>query len=166
MALKLQDVMARTPSPQILSVVGLNTSELDYDDLTMKEGFSDGTALGRFQWAQHLFATEFNATFSVPYNIYMPGLVRTKILRNEPQPMGTMVRLANRVIGIEATTAAENVRRVIEDVVQNHRKAVYYRVDKLAESPNRWGERCLREAALGHHPRAPRESPFIGREVA
>ena len=135
MSKKLEDVLKATPGSQILTVVGLNTSKLDYDDLTMSRNYSSGRALGRWQWATQVFSKKFNETSPVLMNIYMPGLVRTKILSNEPGPMRLMVKLMNLVIGISVEKSAENVFTVITDIAQNKRKDAYYQWKELKPSP-------------------------------
>jgi len=135
MAKKCKALLKATPGSQILSVVGKNISKLDYGDLNMEKKFSDMDALGKWQWAEQLFAKEFNSQSSVPMNIYMPGLVKTKILKNETQLMRLIVGIANLIIGISTEKSAENVFRVITDVAQNNRKGVYYSVNKVEASP-------------------------------
>jgi NAD(P)-dependent dehydrogenase (short-subunit alcohol dehydrogenase family) len=116
LTLKLRGLLEGNQGSQIMTVVGLNVQRLDFDDLTMETDFSGRAALARWQWAAQVFAGEFNRRNSVPLNIYIPGLVRTKILANEPQPMRTFVKLMNLVIGIPVDKAADNVFSVMEEV--------------------------------------------------
>lgn len=132
---KCESILMSTPGSQILSVVGKNISKLDYDDFNMGNNFSAMKALGQWQWAEHLFVKEFNSKSSVIMNLYMPGLVQTKILKNEPQPMKFIVGIANLIIGIPTEKSADNVWLAINDVVQNNRKGVYYWVNKIKVSP-------------------------------
>jgi retinol dehydrogenase 12 len=107
--LRLQGVLEATPGAQVMTVVGLNAEHADLDDLMLAEGFTAQAALGRWQWCQQVFLGEINGRSPVLANIYMPGLVRTKILANEPQPMRTIVRVANLIVGISVDKAADNV---------------------------------------------------------
>ncbi len=126
MALKLEPVLQAVPDSQIMTVVGLNTEKLDYEDLTIAENYTSGKALARWQWSTRVFTRKFNTVSPVPMNVYMPGLVRTKILANEPQPMRLMVKIMNRVIGISVEKSAENVFIALNDVIQNKRRGVVY----------------------------------------
>ena len=121
---KLESVLKATPGSQALTVVGLNVARVDFDDLTMEKRFSSQEALGRWQWATQLFTGEFNRRSPVLMNIYMPGLVRTKILANEPQPMRTMVKIMNLIVGIPVEKAADNVFAVVGDVIHRGSKGV------------------------------------------
>ena len=126
MALKLEPVLKATPEAQIMTVVGLNTAKLDYADLTIAKNYSSGAALARWQWSTRVFSKKFNTVSPVMMNVYMPGLVRTKILANEPQPMRLMVKIMNLVVGIPVEKSAENVLIALSDVVRNQRKDVVY----------------------------------------
>jgi NAD(P)-dependent dehydrogenase (short-subunit alcohol dehydrogenase family) len=126
MALKLEPVLKATPNSQIMTIVGLNTEKLDYEDLTITRNYTSGKALARWQWSTQVFTKKFNLVSPVPMNVYMPGLVRTKILANEPQPMQMMVKIMNLAIGIPVEKSAENVYIALNDVVQNKRKDVVY----------------------------------------
>jgi NAD(P)-dependent dehydrogenase (short-subunit alcohol dehydrogenase family) len=128
LSLELRALLERTEGAQILSVVGLNLERLDLDDPSMGAAFSSMKALGRWQWAIQVFAREWNRRSSVPMNTYMPGLVKTKILANEPQPMRLFVQLANLVMGVPVARAGEELSFVVEDVVkQKHRDGYYAR---------------------------------------
>jgi NAD(P)-dependent dehydrogenase (short-subunit alcohol dehydrogenase family) len=113
---RLQTVLEATPGSQVMTVVGLNTERLDFDDLTMERGFAGKSALGRWQWATQVFTGEFECRSPVAMNIYMPGLVKTKILDNEPQPRRTLVKVMNVIVGIPVEKAADNVFSVLEEV--------------------------------------------------
>lgn len=127
----LESVLAATVDSQVLTVVGLNKSRLDFDDLAMERGFKAMEALGRWQWATHLFAREYSQRTSVPMNIYMPGIVKTKILSSEPQPMRTVIRLLYLFFAISVERSAKNVVSVMRDVRERHRRGAYYSGDKL-----------------------------------
>ena len=71
---KLEGIMAKTAESQILSVIGLDTQPLDFNDLTVSSGFSGRKGLARWQWAMNLYASEYKKTGKVPLNLYMPGL--------------------------------------------------------------------------------------------
>ncbi len=122
MTLKLDSVLKATPGAQILTVVGLNVERLDFDDLTMEKQYTSQAALGRWQWAMQVFAGEYNRRTSVPINIYMPGLVKTKILSNEPQPMRTIVKVMNLIIGIPVEKATNNVVSVVGQIASSGNK--------------------------------------------
>ncbi|MBI5650424.1 MAG: SDR family NAD(P)-dependent oxidoreductase [Chloroflexi bacterium] len=128
---KLEPILQATPHAHILTVIGMNAIKVDFDDLTIAKKFSGWLGLGRWQWATQVFANQFNATSAVPMNVYMPGLVRTKILANEPQPMRLVVQIANLVMGIPVEKSAENIFNVMNDVTQNKRKGAHYKWDKL-----------------------------------
>jgi NAD(P)-dependent dehydrogenase (short-subunit alcohol dehydrogenase family) len=127
----LEDMLRATPEAQVLTVVGLNLERIDFDDLTMEKRFRDMSALGRWQWAMQVFVREFNRRGIVPMNVYMPGLVRTKILSKEPLPMRAIVRLASLFVGIPAEKSADEVVRVIEEIVRNRSRDCYYARTKL-----------------------------------
>ena len=135
MTFKLEPILQATPNAHILTVIGMNTAKVDFDDLTIAKNFSSGLALGRWQWATQVFAKQFDATRTVPMNVYMPGLVRTKILANEPQPMRLVVQIANLVMGIPVEKSADNIFNVMNDVSQNKRKGAHYEWDKLKPAP-------------------------------
>jgi NAD(P)-dependent dehydrogenase (short-subunit alcohol dehydrogenase family) len=132
LALELEDVLAATAGSQILSVVGLNKSRLDFDDLSMQQGFSGMKALGRWQWAVQVFAREFERRSPVPMNIYMPGIVKTKILRSEPNVlMRTMIRAVYAVKAASVEDSAGYVLGVMRDIEDNGRRDAYYSVKTL-----------------------------------
>ena len=56
----------------------------------------------------------------------MSGLVKTKILANEPQPMRAFVKLMNVIVGVSVEKAAENIYSVMNDVTINHKKGKCY----------------------------------------
>jgi NAD(P)-dependent dehydrogenase (short-subunit alcohol dehydrogenase family) len=132
---KLEKVLENTPDSQILSVIGLDTVPLDFSDPTMERGFTGRKGLGRWQWAMNLFATEYTKTGKVPLNLYMPGLVKTKVLANEPQPMRAFVKIMNIIMGITPEQSADNVHVVINDIVANHKKGACYSWKKERELP-------------------------------
>jgi NAD(P)-dependent dehydrogenase (short-subunit alcohol dehydrogenase family) len=127
----LEDLLRATPDAHVLTVVGLNLERIDFEDLSMVKRFTDMRALGRWQWAMQVFAREFNRRGAVPMNVYMPGLVRTKILSNEPQPMRAIVQLANSFVGIGAEKSADEVVRVVEEIGRNRCRDCYYARTKL-----------------------------------
>jgi NAD(P)-dependent dehydrogenase (short-subunit alcohol dehydrogenase family) len=135
MTRKLQDILEKTRGSQVLSVVGLNRVRPDFDDLTMQTGFSGRKGLGRWQWAVDLWSREFNKLNSVPVNLYMPGLVKPKILANEPQPMRALVKVLNLVMGISVYKSAENIFTVMNDITFNNRSGVLYSYIKIKQLP-------------------------------
>ena len=72
------------------------------------------------------FSSEYNKTSKVPLNLYMPGLVKTKILANEPQPMRAFVKLMNFIMGLTPQQSADNVFVVINDIVSLKKKGTCY----------------------------------------
>lgn len=126
LAWALEDLLRKTPSSQVLSVVGLNLLRLDFDDPSSARGFSSMKALGRWQWAMQVFAREWNRRSPVAMNIYMPGLVKTKILANEPQPMRLFVQIANVIMGVPVLRAGQELYTVIEDIRTQNRRDSYY----------------------------------------
>lgn len=126
LAWALEDTMKATAGAQVLSVVGLNLDRVDFDDPTMGKRYSAGKALGRWQWAVQVFAREWNRRSPVAMNVFMPGLVRTKILANEPQPMRAVVQLMNLIIGIPVEKSAAEVAAVLDDVARSGQRDGYY----------------------------------------
>ena len=131
----LENVLKNTPNSQILSVIGLDTKRLDFDDLTIENKFSGGKGLGRWQWSMNVFTREFNEKSSIPLNLYMPGLVKTKILANEPQPMRAFVKLMNIIVGISVEKSAENIFSVLNEIVTNKKKCTCYSWKKERSFP-------------------------------
>jgi len=113
---KLESVLEATPKSQIISVIGLDTAPVDFDDISIKKDFTGRKGLTRWQWAINLFTQNYNQKNKVPINLYMPGLVKTKILKNEPQPMRLLVQIMNFIIGITPEKAAKNMYQVIEQI--------------------------------------------------
>ncbi|MBK8557773.1 MAG: hypothetical protein IPL65_19415 [Lewinellaceae bacterium] len=122
----LEKVLENTTNSQILSVIGMDTQPLDFNDPTIKNNFTGRKGLGRWQWAMNLYATEYNRTSKVPLNLYMPGLVKTKVLANEPQPMRAFVKLMNILMGITTEQSAENIFIVLNDIVSKKKKGTCY----------------------------------------
>jgi NAD(P)-dependent dehydrogenase (short-subunit alcohol dehydrogenase family) len=126
LAWELAAALERTPASQVLSVVGLNLERLDFEDPSSARKFSSMKALGRWQWSIQLFTREWNRCSPVPMNTYMPGLVRTKILASEPQPMRLIVKLANLLMGVPVGKSGEELAFVVDDVVKHGRRDGYY----------------------------------------
>lgn len=122
----LGDLLTVTPRSQVLSVVGLNLDRLDLTDPMTAAGFSSMKALGRWQWAAQLFARELTRRTSLTMNAYMPGLVKTKILASEPQPMRFVVQLANLFMGLSVEQAAREVLDVVDQVARTGARDVYF----------------------------------------
>lgn|SRR5574343_291834 len=117
---QLLPVLKITNKSQILSVIGLDVDRLDFDDLTIKTNFTGRKGLTRWQWAINLYTHHFNTIENVPMNLYMPGLVRTKILKNEPQPMRLFVQIMNKIMGLTPEQAADNLFYVIQQIEDNN----------------------------------------------
>jgi len=132
---KLENVLKATPNSQILTVVGLDTARLDFDDIAIKNNFTGRKALGRWQWCMNVFTREYSSKQTIPLNLYMPGLVKTKILANEPQPMRAFVKLMNVLVGISVEKSAENVFSVVNDIVANKKNGTCYSWKKERSFP-------------------------------
>lgn len=113
---KLKSVLEKTTKSQIISVIGLDVSRLDFSDITISNKFTGRKGLTRWQWAINLFTHYYNQHSSVPMNLYMPGLVKTKILKNEPQPSRLFVQIMNLIIGLSPEKAADNMYKVINEI--------------------------------------------------
>lgn len=117
---------------QVLTVVGLNKEKLDPDDLTMERGFTGMKALARWQWAVQVWTREWTARSGVPMNVYMPGLVKTKILRSEPNRAARLaLRVMNVVYASPPEKSAARIADVVRDVQATGARDGYYAVDKL-----------------------------------
>ncbi len=136
LAWALEDVLRRTTDSQVLTVVGLNLERLDLEDPSTPSGFSSMKALGRWQWAMQVFAREWNRRVPVPMNVYMPGLVRTKILASEPQPMRLVVQLANALMGVPVPKAGDELALVAEQLRASRAKDAYYARTKRKPARN------------------------------
>ena len=117
---------------QILTVVGLNKEKLDPDDLTLERGFKGMKALARWQWAMQVWTREWNERSPVPMNAYMPGIVKTKILKSEPSLFGRLALTA--VYAVAAAPVEKSAARVVgvmDEVQTTGVRDGYYAVDKL-----------------------------------
>ncbi len=123
---KLEETLAATKGSQVLSVIGLDVARLDFDDPTLEKDFTGRKGLTRWQWAMNLFVQDYAATGAVPINLYMPGLVKTKILSNEPQPMRIFVKIMNFIIGLTPEKAANNMLKVVDDISKKHKNGATY----------------------------------------
>jgi len=132
---KLENVLRTTPNSHILAVVGLDTVRLDFDDIAMNNNFTGRKALGRWQWSMNVFTKEYSLKRNIPLNLYMPGLVKTKILANEPQPMRAFVKLMNVLVGISVEKSAENVFSVMNGIVVNKKSGACYSWKKERSFP-------------------------------
>lgn len=132
---KLENILKNTPNSQILAVVGMDYSRIDFEDLTIEKNFTGRKGLTRWQWCMNVFTREFNAQNDIALNLYMPGLVKTKILVNEPQPMRAFVKLMNRIVGISVEKSAENIFSVINEVNKNKKKGTCYAWKKERSFP-------------------------------
>jgi NAD(P)-dependent dehydrogenase (short-subunit alcohol dehydrogenase family) len=130
MARRLEDALAAAGG-QIITVVGLNKEKLDPNDLTMEHGFTGMRALGRWQWSAQVWTREWNARSSVPANVYMPGIVKTKILKSEPNlAMRWAIQAIYAIKAASVETSAQRVVDVLHDVETNGRRDCYYAVDR------------------------------------
>lgn len=125
MALTLEPMLAATPDAQVLTVVGLNLDRVEGDP-SSAEGFSSMKVLGRWQWMQQVFLRAWNRRGAVRANTYMPGLVKTKILANEPQPMRSLVLLLGWIAGVPVERSGDELVTAVRDVVAAKRRDGYY----------------------------------------
>lgn len=132
----LEDVLRRTAGSQVLTVVGLNLERIDFEDPSTAKGFSSMKALGRWQWAMQIFAREWNRRIPVPMNVYMPGLVKTKILASEPQPMRLVVQIVNAIVGVPVQKAGDELAWVAEQLRADRVKDAYYARTKRKPARN------------------------------
>lgn len=123
---RLQTILESTPNAQILSVVGMDYNRIDFEDLTIEKEFTGRKGLTRWQWAMNVYTRAYNEKSHVPLNLYMPGLVKTKIWANEPQPMRLFVQVMNKIVGISVEKAADNIFHVINEITKNAKKSVCY----------------------------------------
>lgn len=128
--------LAATPGSQALTVVGRDTERPAFDDLSLAQGYTARSALKRWQWCTQVYIGEYGRRCRNLANIYMPGLVHTKILADEPQPMRTVVRIANLIFGIPPAKAGDNVYAVMEDVASSGAQGVTYAWSKRSKPLN------------------------------
>ncbi|MEI8094189.1 MAG: SDR family NAD(P)-dependent oxidoreductase [Spirochaetales bacterium] len=126
MAWKLESILAATPGSQILCTVGLNLERLDFEDLTMGKNFRAMVALGRWQWANQVFSRVWNRSSKVPMNIFMPGLVKTKILSTEPGFQRVLILLVMTFVAISTRKAAEQVFSTVSQATEQLSRDHYY----------------------------------------
>lgn len=137
LAWSLEEVLRRTPGAAVLGVVGLNLERVDLDAAV--DPVSSMRALGRWQWAHQMFTRAWTARVPVPTNTYMPGLVRTKILASEPQPMRLLVQIAQRLVGVPVERGGAELAQVVGELRGDPAQDVYYSRTK------RRGQRALGE---------------------
>lgn len=123
---KLQDALKSSSQAQILSLISLNQSRLDFEDLTMEQGFSGKGAVSRWQWAMQVYTREFSQRSSIPMNLYMPGVVKTKILAHQPLPMSLYARLVISVSGKTAEESASEIWTVMTEINETRVSGAYY----------------------------------------
>ncbi len=123
---RFERILNETENSQILSVIGMDFTRIDFNDLTIEKNFTGRKGLTRWQWAMNVFARAFAETNAIPLTLYMPGLVKTKILADEPQPMRAFVKLMNLLMGISVEVAADNIFYVLSEVSQKHLKGRCY----------------------------------------
>lgn len=133
---RLEPLLLAAPGGQVLTVVGLDHQRLDLEDPHLARGWSARAALMRWQWAVQVLAREDNRRGGPPVNVFMPGLVKTKILADEPQPMRALVQLANLLVGIPVERSAGEVVTVLERVAAEHLRDVYFARTRLAPARN------------------------------
>lgn len=109
MAFRLERLRSATPGAHILSTVGLNLARIDLDQPAAEAGFTGMKALGWWQWSQQVFARGWALHHGVPFNHFMPGLVRTKILAEEPGIGRWLLPILVRVVGISTEKSASEV---------------------------------------------------------
>jgi retinol dehydrogenase-14 len=124
LASALDPLLRTSPGSLVMGVVGLNLERFDLDH--PPGSFSSMSALGRWQWAIQVYARAWTSRSPVPFATFQPGLVRTKILADEPQPMRLVVQIANRIIGIRPEQSAGEVATVVEALRREPASDVYY----------------------------------------
>lgn len=128
----LEDLLRAAPRANVLTVVGLNLERIDFDDPSTPAGFSSMKALGRWQWAMQVFAREWNQRVpEVSLNVYMPGLVKTKILANEPQPLRLFVKIAAALMGVPVERSGQELATVVSVVRSQSIRDGYFSRTKL-----------------------------------
>lgn len=123
---KLEKILENTPNSQILSVMGRSWKRIDFEDITLAKNFTGWNALTGWQWAFALYLKNYSDNEQITSNIYSPGLVKTKILANEPQPMRFLVKLMNIIMGISTEECADNLYFVIDDLIKNRRTGHFF----------------------------------------
>lgn len=124
LAWELEGLLRATPGAGVLGVVGLNLERVDLDATTAP--MSSMRALGRWQWAHQVFTRAWCARVPVPANTYMPGLVRTKILASEPQPMRLFVQIAQRFMGVPVERGGAELAQVVGDLRAEPASDIYF----------------------------------------
>lgn len=128
---ELQGLLSATPGARVVQVVGLNLERLDVEKGIARTGFTSMKALGYWQWAAQVFTRAWNRRGGAPMGVYMPGLVRTKILANEPQPMRIFVQIANLIIGVPVEKGGEELAFVVEEMGNATLRDAYFARTKL-----------------------------------
>lgn len=124
----LEPLLQKASNAQILTVVGLDHQRINFDDLMLEREFTARRGLMRWQWAMQVHCREWNRRSPVPMNVFMPGLVKTKILANEPQPMRLLVQILNLFVGLPVEKSAGEVADVVRRVTEQRlRDAYFYR---------------------------------------
>ncbi len=133
---KLQDALKSSSQAQILALISSNQSRLDFEDLTMEQNYSGMAALSRWQWAMQVYTREFNQRSSIPLNLYMPGVVKTKILAHQPLPMGLFARLVISVSGKSAENSASEIWTVVTEINETRTHGAYYDQGNRKSNPD------------------------------
>jgi NAD(P)-dependent dehydrogenase (short-subunit alcohol dehydrogenase family) len=122
----LEPLLSATPGAQVLTVVGLDHERLDLANPQLEHDYTAWKGLKRWQWAVQVLARETNRRGRTATNVFMPGLVKTKILADEPQPRRALVKLMNFIIGIPTEQSAADVVSVLDQVVREGRRDTYF----------------------------------------
>lgn len=122
----LEPLLAATPGARVLTVVGLDHQRLDLADPHLADSYTARKALMRWQWAVQVLAQASPRLGRRAATVYMPGLVRTKILADEPQPMRALVKLANVLFGLPVERSAAEVEQVIAELAREGATDAYY----------------------------------------
>jgi hypothetical protein len=110
----------------------VGTVRAAHGDLTMEHGFTGMKALARWQWSVQVWTREWNERSSVPMNVYMPGIVRTKILKSEPNlAMRWAIQAVYAAKAASVAQSAERVVDVMREVQADGVRDGYFAVDKL-----------------------------------
>ena len=133
LALLLADLLRSTKGSSVLTVVGLNLDRIDFGDPSPARGFSSMNALGRWQWAMQVFTREWNVREpQIAMNVFMPGLVKTKILADEPMPARLIIPIAKALVGVTVEKSGLEVATVIDRISNEALRDGYFSRTKLA----------------------------------
>ncbi|MFZ1616634.1 MAG: SDR family NAD(P)-dependent oxidoreductase [Flavobacteriales bacterium] len=125
------DELLTASGGQVLSVVGMNLDRLETDDLALPGSPGGMRSLGQWQWAIQTYQRAWNAHTAVPANTYMPGLVKTKILADEPERLQRLaIKVAMRVTARTPQASAEHLIAALDALSSTQARDHYVAVAK------------------------------------